>query len=141
MHRAGAGRLATKIGAPLPDIANALVVDSRILCTVRAVAVFVEEAKHGVQSFDCARCKFLAAFTLCAALPALAQPQKTLRVLVGFPAGQTTDIVARVVAERLSQSLGHPIIIENRPGQGGSLALGLVAQAPPDGSVMTISDG
>lgn len=68
-----------------------------------------------------------------------AQPQKALRVLVGFPAGQTTDIVARVIAERLAQSLGHPVIVENRPGQGGSLALGLLAKSPPDGSVMTIS--
>jgi len=73
------------------------------------------------------------------ATQAAAQPQKTLRVLVGFPAGQTTDIVARVVAERLAQALGHPVIVENRPGQGGSLALGLVAKSPPDGSVMTIS--
>ncbi len=70
---------------------------------------------------------------------AFAQPQKALRILVGFPAGQTTDIVARVVAERLAQSLGQPVIVENRPGQGGSLALGLLAKSPPDGSVMTIS--
>ena len=70
---------------------------------------------------------------------AFAQVQKTLRVLVGFPAGQTTDIVARVIAERLSLALGQPVIVENRPGQGGSLALGLLAKSPPDGSVMTIS--
>jgi len=89
--------------------------------------------------------RFLKRLACCLALACLAsaqanaQPQKTLRVLVGFPAGQTTDIVARVVAERLAQVLGHPVIVENRPGQGGSLALGLAAKAPPDGSVMTIS--
>lgn len=81
-------------------------------------------------------CLVLAAL---APLQAHAQPQKTLRVIVGFPAGQTTDIVARVVAERLALALGYPVIVENRPGQGGSLALGLVAKAPADGSVMTIS--
>ncbi len=86
-----------------------------------------------------ARAAAIAALFLAVAMPAGAQPQKTLRVLVGFPAGQTTDIVARVVAERLSQSLGYPVIVENRPGQGGSLALGLVAKSPADGSVMTIS--
>jgi tripartite-type tricarboxylate transporter receptor subunit TctC len=80
-----------------------------------------------------------AALLLAVPAPANAQPSKTTRVLVGFPAGQTTDIVARVVAERLTQSLGHPVIVENRPGQGGSLALGLLAKSPPDGSVMTIS--
>lgn len=81
------------------------------------------------------------AVAMCLAISpqASAQSQKTLRMLVGFPAGQTTDIVARVIAERLSQSLGYPVIVDNRPGQGGSLALGLLAKAPADGSVMTIS--
>ncbi len=81
----------------------------------------------------------VAALGLAVSIPALAQSPKTLRVLVGFPAGQTTDIVARVIAERLSQALGYPVIVENRPGQGGSLALGLLARSPADGSVMTIS--
>ncbi len=81
----------------------------------------------------------IAAITLSASMAAHAQGQKTLRVLVGFPAGQTTDIVARIIAERLSLALGQPVIVENRPGQGGSLALGLLAKSPPDGSVMTIS--
>jgi len=83
----------------------------------------------------------LAAATLVLALapPAHAQPQKTLRVLVGFPAGQTTDIVARLIAEKLTIALGQPVIVDNRPGQGGSLALALLAKSPNDGSVMTIS--
>lgn len=80
-----------------------------------------------------------AACGFCLSLPAHSQGQKTMRVLVGFPAGQTTDIVARMVAERLALALGHPVIVENRPGQGGSLALGLLAKSPPDGSVMTLS--
>ncbi len=79
-----------------------------------------------------------ASIGLCVSMPAHAQ-QKTLRVLVGFPAGQTTDIVARIIAERLAVALGYPVIVDNRPGQGGSLALGLLAKSPPDGNVMTIS--
>lgn len=80
-----------------------------------------------------------AALSLCSSPPSLAQPQKTLRVLVGFPAGQTTDLVARLIAEKLALALGHPVIVDNRPGQGGSLALGVLAKSPADGSVMTIS--
>jgi tripartite-type tricarboxylate transporter receptor subunit TctC len=81
----------------------------------------------------------LAAAALCLGASAPAQAQKTVRMLVGFPAGQTTDLVARIVAERLATALGYPVIVENRPGQGGSLALGLLAKSPADGSVMSIS--
>jgi tripartite-type tricarboxylate transporter receptor subunit TctC len=61
------------------------------------------------------------------------------RILVGFPPGQATDQVARLVAERLTTALGHPVIVENRPGQGGSIVLGQLARAPADGSVLTLS--
>ena len=69
---------------------------------------------------------------------ALAQG-KTTRILVGFPPGQATDIVARLVAQRLTTALGHPVIVENRPGQGGSVVLGQLAKSPADGSVLTLS--
>lgn len=79
---------------------------------------------------------------LCLALllsgSALAQG-KTTRILVGFPPGQATDIVARLVAERLTTALGHAVIVENKPGQGGSVVLGQLAKSPPDGSVLTLS--
>jgi len=61
------------------------------------------------------------------------------RILVGFPPGQATDQVARLVAERLSTALGHPVIVENRPGQGGSIVLGQLARSPADGTVLTLS--
>ena len=75
------------------------------------------------------------------AIAALAQAQggKTTRILVGFPPGQATDIVARLVAERLSAALGHPVIVENKPGQGGSVVLAQLAKSPADGSVLTLS--
>jgi len=83
--------------------------------------------------------------TLCAivllavAASAQAQGGKTTRILVGFPPGQATDIVARLVAERLTVALGHPVIVENRPGQGGSVVLAQLAKSPADGSVLTLS--
>jgi tripartite-type tricarboxylate transporter receptor subunit TctC len=79
---------------------------------------------------------FLAASGLARSQGGAAQ---TVRILVGFPPGQATDTVARLVAERLAAALGQPVIVENRPGQGGSLVLGVVAKSPPDGLVMTLS--
>lgn len=70
---------------------------------------------------------------------AQAQSGKVTRILVGFPAGQATDQVARLVAERLTAVLGHSVIVENRPGQGGSIVLGQLARSPADGSVLTLS--
>ena len=61
------------------------------------------------------------------------------RILVGFPPGQATDQVARLVAERLTTALGHPVIVENRPGQGGSIVLRQLARSPADGTVLTLS--
>lgn len=63
----------------------------------------------------------------------------TTRILVGFPPGQATDLVARLVAERLTIALGHPVIVDNRPGQGGSIALAQLAKSPADGSVLSLS--
>jgi tripartite-type tricarboxylate transporter receptor subunit TctC len=60
-------------------------------------------------------------------------PNKPVRILVGFGAGGGTDIVTRVVAERLSEVLGQQFVVENRPGAGGSIAGGIVAKATNDG--------
>jgi len=66
---------------------------------------------------------------------ALAQsyPSKPIRMIVPFPAGGTTDIVARIVAQRMSESMGQPVLVDNKAGAGGAIGADLVAKAPPDG--------
>ena len=68
-----------------------------------------------------------------------AQDGKVTRIVVGFPPGQATDLVARLVAERLGPLIGEPVIVENRPGQGGSAALAALAKSPPDGNTMVLA--
>jgi tripartite-type tricarboxylate transporter receptor subunit TctC len=76
--------------------------------------------------------------------PSLAQgyPNRPVRVVVGFPAGGPTDIIARIVAQRLSDSLGQQFYVENVGGAGGNTASGQVARVTPDGyTIMAISTG
>jgi tripartite-type tricarboxylate transporter receptor subunit TctC len=68
-----------------------------------------------------------------------AQGAELTRILVGFPPGQATDMIARLLAERLGPMLGETVIVENRPGQGGSIALASLAQSPPDGHIMVLA--
>jgi tripartite-type tricarboxylate transporter receptor subunit TctC len=65
-------------------------------------------------------------------------PSKPITLVVFVPAGGAPDIVARVVAAALSQRLGQPVVIENRPGGGGNLALQTVARAPADGHTLLL---
>ncbi len=60
-------------------------------------------------------------------------PNKPIRMVVGFPPGGGTDVVARILSPRMSELLGQPIVIENRPGATGTMAAGQVAKSPPDG--------
>jgi len=62
-----------------------------------------------------------------------AYPTKPVKIVVAFTAGSATDILARVVAEHLTRSLGQPFIVENKPGAGGSVGTEQVKNAPPDG--------
>lgn len=60
-------------------------------------------------------------------------------MIVPFPAGSSPDLIARLIAEKLPQALGQPVVVENRPGAGGNLGTGLVAKAAPDGYTIGLS--
>lgn len=66
-------------------------------------------------------------------------PSRPIRILVGFPPGQATDVIARLLAERLGEKPGWPMLVENRPGQGGSLAAAAAAQSAPDGHTLLLT--
>src|SRR3982075_1676068 len=71
-----------------------------------------------------------------------AYPDKPIRLIVPFAAGGNADLVARIVAEGMSPSLGPPIIVETRAGAGGSLGAAAVATSQPDGyTLLTGSNG
>ncbi len=70
--------------------------------------------------------------------PASNWPNKTLRVVVPFTPGSATDAVARIVTERLGTQLGQTIVVENRPGAGGTIGVGVVAKASPDGYTLLV---
>src|SRR5271170_1815653 len=80
-----------------------------------------------------------------AALPALPQiaqadsyPSRPVRVIVGYSAGSTPDIIGRLAAEWLSQRLGQAFVVEDRPGAGTNLATEAVAHAAPDGYTLLV---
>ena len=70
--------------------------------------------------------------------PAPGWPNKTLRVVVPFTPGSGTDAVARIVTERLSTQLGQTIVVENRPGAGGTIGMAVAAKANPDGYTILV---
>lgn len=69
---------------------------------------------------------------------AQAYPIKPIRLIVAFPPGGSTDIIARLVAQRLGEKLGHQVIVDNRGGAGGTLGTEIAAKATPDGHTLTM---
>ncbi|MEN3363648.1 MAG: hypothetical protein V7606_922 [Burkholderiales bacterium] len=84
----------------------------------------------------------VAGFMLAAPLTVFAQqawPSKAITLVVPFPPGGQTDVVGRLMADKLSKALGQPVIVENRPGVNGSLGSDLVARAAPDGHTLVVT--
>jgi tripartite-type tricarboxylate transporter receptor subunit TctC len=83
-----------------------------------------------------------AALWVAGAAQAQNYPEKSVRVVVGFTAGGPTDVIARIVAQKLSETWGQQFYIENVPGAGSNTASGMVAKTPPDGyTLLVISTG
>ena len=68
-----------------------------------------------------------------------AYPSRSVRIIVPFATGSSTDVLARVLGEKLGQSMGRQFVIDNRPGAGGVIGTALGAQAPPDGYTLTMA--
>lgn len=66
-------------------------------------------------------------------------PSRPVRILIGFSAGGANDVVARVVAPKLSELLGQPVIVDNRPGASGLIAADMLAKSPPDGLTLMVA--
>ncbi|NBY28315.1 MAG: ABC transporter substrate-binding protein [Betaproteobacteria bacterium] len=81
---------------------------------------------------------FAAACLVALALPLLAQNQP-IKILLGFPAGGSVDITARVLADKMKDTLGVPVLVENRAGAGGRIAAQAVKDAAPDGNTLMLA--
>src|SRR5215510_5979509 len=75
-----------------------------------------------------------------AALAGEAFPTKSIRVVVAYPPGGSTDVIARIIGQKLGERFGQTIVVDNRAGAAGMIGAALVAQAAPDGYTLLLSD-
>jgi len=85
---------------------------------------------------------FLLSCAFSVAVQAQPYPNRPVKVIIPWPPGQATDLAARIVGEKLSQQLGQPFIMENKPGAGGAIGTDMVAKSAPDGyTLLAASSG
>jgi len=82
----------------------------------------------------------IAAISFGAPLAAQTYPQKPIKIVVPYPAGGTSDILARAIGVKLTESLGQPVIVDNKPGANGNVGADIVAKSPPDGYTLLLAD-
>jgi len=82
---------------------------------------------------------FALALLFAASNAAAQYPVKPIRMVIHFPVGGSTDLVARVLAQSMAESLGHPVVVENKLGADGAIAAAQVMQAPPDGYTVFVA--
>src|SRR5215831_3258168 len=122
----------------------------------RAPLVFADDlgrepcdaTREGEAAMKLPRRRFLHFAAGAGALPAVSRiaraqtyPNRPVRLLVGFPAGGTTDIAARLIGQWLTERLGQPVVVENRPGASANLAAEAVVRSPPDGYTLLAVTG
>ena len=92
------------------------------------------------QNRKCIRNLLAALIGVTLSVTAFAQtfPTKPIRLIVTFAAGSTADVVARAIAQPMAQTLGQPVVVENKPGAGGGIGITAVAQSPKDGYTIGI---
>jgi tripartite-type tricarboxylate transporter receptor subunit TctC len=81
----------------------------------------------------------VAALAFASAVSAQAWPSKPVRMIVPFAPGGPTDVMARILAQKLSETFGHQFIVENRAGAGGNIGMGIVAKSAPDGYTVLVA--
>src|SRR5262245_46131521 len=99
---------------------------------------------RGTGMYPLLRCLMVVAFPLAYAPLTFGQawPAKPVRMIVNFGAGGSTDVIARSMSSRLSETLGQQVVVENRVGAGGNIGMEAVAKSPPDGyTLLHSSDG
>jgi tripartite-type tricarboxylate transporter receptor subunit TctC len=81
------------------------------------------------------------AFVLSLAAQAQSWPMRPIKMVVPFPAGGPTDVLTRALSDKLSQALGQPVVVENKPGAGGTIGSDFVAKSAPDGYTLLMATG
>ena len=82
----------------------------------------------------------IGAFLCCQAVQAQSWPTKPIRFIIPYPPGSGIDIIARLLSPRIAESLGQPLVVENRPGAGASIGVDAVAKGAPDGHIIGFAD-